>query len=73
MKKEIFLVQCCYKKEFREEAKKGRKSKMMVYRCNCSPVWATTSKKEAITDCRKYNTNKLNECMYFMVPVNLFE
>ena len=72
MKKEIYLVQCCPKKEFREYAKKGYKLKMMVYKCYCSPVWATASRKEAIADCVHHNKMKFDECMYFMLPLTLF-
>lgn len=72
MKKDIFLVLCCDTKQFREEAKKGKKCNMMVYRCNCSPVWATASKEEAIADCRNQNKKNFSECMYFMLPINLY-
>lgn len=73
MKNEIYLVLCCPKKEFKEGAKEGRKCKMMVYRCYCSPIWATASKEEAIADCRIRNTIKLSNHMYFMLPIQFFK
>lgn len=72
MKKEVYLVLCCPRDEFRKQAKHGLKCNLMVYRCNTSPVWATKSRKEAIEDCINYNKMKLNECIYFMLPISLF-
>lgn len=73
MKKQIYLVLCCPKKEFREFAKKGYKCQMMLYKCYCSPVWATASRKEAVTDCINRNKLKFDECIYFMLPIHLFK
>lgn len=73
MKKEIYLVQSCPKDEFRKAAKNGYKCRMMLYRCNCSPVWATASRREAIADCVKHNKMKIIECMFFMLPIHLFK
>lgn len=72
MKKDVFLVLCCYKKEFKEYAKQGYKCNMMFYRCNCSPVWATSSKEEAIADCCKHNKLDFDKCMFFTLPINLY-
>lgn len=73
MKKEIFLVLACPTEDFKEWAKKGRKCSSMVYRCNCSPVWATTTKETAIFDCKCHNRVNMDNLIYFMLPIKLFK
>lgn len=72
MKKEIYLVLACSKKEFRELAKKGYRCKVMEYRCNTSPMWATSTRSEAIEDCRSYNRQTSEESCYFFQVINLY-
>lgn len=72
MRKQIYLVQCCPRGDFRNAAKQGFKCKDIVYKSNTSPVWSTSTKKEAIKDCRNYNRSHLSECIYFILPIKLY-
>lgn len=72
MKKPIYLVQSCTKDEFRRAAKNGLKCDMMGLYGKVLPVWATSTKKEAIDDCRHHNRMPGMETIYFIDLIDLF-
>lgn len=72
MKKEIYLVQSCPKDEFKKAAKNGKKCDAMGLYGRVLPVWATSSKKEAIEDCRERNKMTTFDNIFFIIPIYLF-
>ena len=73
MKKPIYLVQSCPRDDFKKGAKEGLKCEWMVYKCYCSPVWATASKSEAIKDCRDHNRLTSDTTIFFIKVIYLFK
>lgn len=72
MMKLIYLVQSCPRDEFRKAAKEGKKYGVMGLNGKVLPVWATSSKKEAIEDCRNHNRLTSDENIFFINPLYLF-
>lgn len=72
MKKPIYLVQSCPKDEFKKAAKNGKKCEVMGLHGKVLSVWATTSKKEAIEDCRNHNRLTSDTTIFFINPIYLF-
>lgn len=72
MKKEIYLVQSCPRDEFRKAAKEGSKCYSMGLHGRLIPMWATSSKKEAIEDCREHNRLTSVVTIFFINPIYLY-
>ena len=72
MKKPIYLVQSCPRDEFKKAAKKGMKCDVMGLHGRVLSVWATSSKKEAIEDCRAHNRLTSDITIFFINPIYLF-
>lgn len=73
MKKEIYLVQSCPTDDFRKAAKEGKKYGVMGLHGKVLPVWATSSKSEAIEDCRNHNRLTSDVTIFFINPIYLFD
>ena len=72
MKKEVYLVQSCPRDEFRKAAKNGTKCDVMGLHGRILPMWATSSKKEAIQDCREHNRLTSDVTIFFINPIYLY-
>ena len=72
MKKPIYLVQSCPRDEFKRAAKNGMKCDVMGLHGKVLPLWATSSKKEAIDDCRHNNRLPGMDNIYFIDLIDLF-
>lgn len=72
MKKPIYLVQSCPRDEFRKAAKNGRKCNVMGFHGRVLPLWATSTKKEAIDDCRHNNRLPDMDKIYFIDLIDLY-
>ena len=73
MKQKIYLVQSCPVDEFRKAAKDGSKCNAMGLHGRVLPVWATTSKAEAIDDCRNHNRLTSDTTIFFIDSIYLFK
>lgn len=73
MSKSVYVIQMCDYLLYQQQGKQGRKISVMSCHVKSIPAYGTTSKTDAIAECRQRNRKYKNCMIYYPEKINIYK